>query len=194
METVLTTDVGPVRVLATRCAPGVELAEAIEGAMVEDAVRAVVLTCFPDGSPPRPEAAQWVVRAIVDGPKPVVAAVEGLVVGAGLGIVIACDRVVAASGAWFRTSSAGDPGIAWALPRRARKKVLLPTDVRGRDAADIGLVDRIVGPGEALAAAIDDAGRLAAGPPSAMAAIKAMLNRGPADVSSASPCRRYRPR
>lgn len=106
---VLATDHGEVRVL-TLNRPGrrngidlelrAMLAEAIEGAMADGAVRAVVLTgaggtfCSggdistmrrqgEDAVRTRLQAAQRVIRAIWHGPKPVLAAVEGYAFGAG---------------------------------------------------------------------------------------------------------------
>jgi enoyl-CoA hydratase/carnithine racemase len=99
-------------------------------------------------------------------------------------LAAACDRVVASSEAVFsatftRVGLAGDLGIHWSLPRRvgparARQMLMLPERVRGPQALDWGLVDRVVEPGGVLEAAIADAARLADGPPLALAAIKSL--------------------
>ncbi|MGC9670710.1 enoyl-CoA hydratase/isomerase family protein [Planosporangium sp. 12N6] len=186
----------------------VVLAERIEEAMADDAVRAIVLTgaggtfCSggdistmrrqsPEQTRPRAEAAQRIVRAIWTGPKPVLAAVEGFAFGAGAALALACDQVIAASDATFnptfnRVGLAGDLGIFWSLRQRAglaaaRRLLLLPRAVRGAEALDLGLADALVEPGTALEAALADAEKLAAGPPLALAAIKAMLVEGPSD-------------
>ncbi|WP_405150625.1 enoyl-CoA hydratase-related protein [Sphaerisporangium sp. NBC_01403] len=186
----------------------VVLAERIEEAMADAAVRVVVLTgaggtfCSggdistmsrqsPEQTRPRAEAAQRIVRAIWSGPKPVLAAVEGFAFGAGAALALACDQVVAASDATFnatftRVGLAGDLGIFWSLRRRAglaaaRRLLMLPREVRGAEALEIGLADVLTAPGAALETALADGERLAAGPPLALAAIKAMLVEGPSD-------------
>lgn len=182
------------------------LADAIEAADADPTVRAVVLTgadgAFCSGgdistmkraprheTTDRAQAAQRVVRAIWHTPKPVVAAVEGPAYGAGTALALACDRVVAAADATFATTFtgvglAGDMGIFASLPARvgaprARQMLMLGTKVRGAEAGSIGLVDRVVDPGTALAAALEDAARLAAGPPLALGVIKQMLSGEP---------------
>lgn len=184
------------------------LAEAIETAMTDDSVRVVVLTgaggAFCSGGDistmsrqpesqtrPRAEAAQRVIRAIWSGPKPVLAAVEGPAFGAGTALAIACDRVIAASDALFGTTFtgvglAGDMGIFASLPARvgvptARQLLMLPRRITGNEALQMGLVDSVCEPGQALAEALSDAGRLAQGPPLALAAIKTQLNEWPKD-------------
>lgn len=186
----------------------VALAEAIEAAMADPAVRALVLTgaggtfCSggdisamrrqpPEETVPRLQAAQRVVRAIWDGPKPVVAAVEGFAFGAGAALAIACDRVVAAADATFAMAFtgvglAGDMGIFASLPARvgparARQLMLLPRRLGGPEAHQIGLVDRLCDPGQALAIALEDAAAIVAGPPLAIAEIRAMLAGWPRD-------------
>lgn len=216
-DCVLVDDRGAVRVLALnrpRRRNAIDLrlravlAEEIEAAMAEDAVRAVVLTgadgvfCSggdistmqqapADETRSRAEAAQRIVRAIWSGPKPVVAAVEGFAYGAGASLALACDRVVAASDAVFnvtftRVGLAGDLGIFWSLPQRAgaaaaRQLLMLPREVTGEEAERLGLADALAEPGGALAAALADAERLAAGPPLALTAIKTTLAGGPRD-------------
>lgn len=182
------------------------LAEAIEAADADPSVRAVVLTgadgAFCSGgdiatmkraprheTTARAQAAQRVVRAIWHTPKPVVAAVEGPAYGAGTALALACDRVVAAADAAFATTFtgvglAGDMGIFASLPARvgparARQMLMLGTKVSGDEAGAAGLVDRVVDPGTALAAALEDAARLAAGPPLALGVIKQMLSGEP---------------
>jgi len=218
---VLVEDRGTVRVV-TLNRPGVRnaidlplrvaLAEALEQAAADDAVRCIVVTgagaSFCSGGDissmvrqpraatlPRAEAAARVVRAIWGTEKPVVAAVEGSAFGAGTALALACDRVVAASDAVFSTSFsavglAGDMGIFASLPARvgtarAKQLMMLPRRLSGVEAAELGMVDELVAPGDALDRALADAGRLAAGPPLALGAIKDLLSglpRSPYDV------------
>lgn len=180
----------------------VALAEAIEAADVDSTVRAIVITgagrAFCSGGDiatmermpvdrarARAELAQRVIRAIWSTAKPVLAAVEGSAFGAGTALAVACDRVVAARDAKFATTFtnvglAGDMGIFASLPARvgvarARQMLLLPTPVSGSEALELGLVDAVVEPGEALDSAHRDAQRLAAGPAAAYGAIKMLL-------------------
>jgi enoyl-CoA hydratase/carnithine racemase len=179
----------------------VVLAEALEAAMADHAVRAIVLTgaggtfCSggdistmrrqpPEETRPRAQAAQRVIRAVWNGPKPVVAAVEGYAFGAGTALAIACDRVVTASDAVFSTAFtgvglAGDMGIFASLPARVgpavgRQLMLLPRRLSADDALRLGLADAVAEPGKALERALADARRIAEGPPLALAGIKAM--------------------
>ena len=85
--------------------------------------------------------------------KPVVAAVNGVVAGAGLGIAVACDvRVAAASAvfraAWGRVGLVPDAGSAYFLPRlvgwgRAMDMILTGEPVGADEAVRIGLATRV---------------------------------------------------
>ncbi|MGH3970701.1 MAG: enoyl-CoA hydratase/isomerase family protein [Mycobacterium sp.] len=180
----------------------IALAEAIEAADADSAVRAIVLTgagaAFCSGGDittmermpaeralERVQMAQRVIRAIWSTPKPVLAAVEGSAFGAGAALAAACDRVISASDARFATTFtnlgvAGDMGIFFSLPARvgiakARQMLMLPAPISAAEALAIGLVDAVVEPGDALSCALRDARRLADGPAEAFAVIKAML-------------------
>ncbi len=181
-----------------------ELAEAIEAAMTDAAVRALVVTGAgatfssggdistmerqaPELTRPRAEAAARVMRALWQGDKPAIAAVEGYAMGAGLALALACDRVVAATDARFGAAFvnlglAGDTGIFASLPARigparAKQMMMLARPIAAPEALDIGLIDSTVAPGAALEAALSDARQLADGPPLALAAIKSILGR-----------------
>ena len=118
--------------------------------------------------------------------KPTIAKVEGVAVGAGANMAFACDLVVASETARFseifaRRGLSVDFGGSWLLPRlvglhKAKELVYFAEIFSAKEALDIGLVNRVVAPTE-LDAFVDDwAGRLAAGPPIALAQSKRMLN------------------
>jgi 2-(1,2-epoxy-1,2-dihydrophenyl)acetyl-CoA isomerase len=85
--------------------------------------------------------------------KPVIAAVNGVVAGAGLGIAVACDVRVASSSAvfraaWSRVGLVPDAGSAYFLPRivglgRATDMILTGEPVSADEALRIGLVTRV---------------------------------------------------
>jgi enoyl-CoA hydratase len=106
--------------------------------------------------------------------KPVIAAIEGPAVAGGLELALWCDLRVAASDATLGVYCRrfGVPLIDLGtvrLPRlighsRAIDLILTGRGVDGTEAERIGLVNRVVAPGQALAAAIGLAGELAALP------------------------------
>lgn len=119
----------------------------------------------------RLEVVNAVVRQLVNGERPVVAAVEGGAYGLGLALAAACDLVVAGRSATFSTSFGKiglgpDTGLAYTLPQRVgkgRARELLLT-VRTFDAAEaerIGAVETVVDDGRALEHAVELASRLA---------------------------------
>ncbi len=126
-----------------------------------------------------------IVTALATMPKPVVAAVNGTCVGAGLGLVLACDMVVMASGAVLGTAFTGigltcDSGMSVTLARclglsRARALLLQPRTFTAREAVSWGLAASLVPAGEVPAAAAALAATLAAGPTAAYAQTKRLL-------------------
>jgi 2-(1,2-epoxy-1,2-dihydrophenyl)acetyl-CoA isomerase len=123
-----------------------------------------------------------IVMGLATMPKPVIAAVNGMAAGAGAGLTFACDFRIAAKAAGFLIAFANvgltlDSGVSWTLPRligaaRATSLSLLAEPVSADAALEMGLVNAVVEPDRLLAAAQELAGRLAAGPTAAYAAIK----------------------
>lgn len=127
----------------------------------------------------------WVGLALHEIPKPTVAKVNGVAVGAGLNLALGCDLIVAGESASFSEIFAKrglslDLGGSWLLPRliglhRAKELALLADIVDAKQAERMGLVNRVV-PDAELDAFVDDwAARLAAGPPLALQMSKRML-------------------
>ncbi|MDP9404984.1 MAG: enoyl-CoA hydratase/isomerase family protein [Actinomycetota bacterium] len=174
-----------------------ELLDALAGAVAADDVRVVVVTgaasTFSAGADlrePLDHAAAVrrmdlfaaVYEAVGTCPKPTVAAVEGACVGGGVEVAAACDIRVAASTAAFRF-----PGAALGIPVGAAKLVglvglgaakELVFTARTFDAAEalrLGFVQRVVGAGEALDAALELAAAIAANSHDAVRFLKRMF-------------------
>ncbi|MFE9536007.1 enoyl-CoA hydratase/isomerase family protein [Streptomyces sp. NPDC006691] len=129
-----------------------------------------------------------ILTALTEMPKPVVAGVNGVAAGAGLGFALAADYRVVADTAAFNTSFAGvaltaDSGVSWTLPRligqsRAADLLLFPRSVSASEAYEIGLVNKVVPAAELASAAHAVARTLAEGPTVAYGALKASLAYG----------------
>jgi len=117
-------------------------------------------------------------RSLVRCPKPVIAAVEGVATAAGCQLVAACDLAVASEAARFATPGVNiglfcsTPMVALSrnVPRKRAMEMLLLGDMLGPyEAADYGLVNRVVPAGEAAVEALDMARTLASKPPVTLA-------------------------
>jgi enoyl-CoA hydratase/carnithine racemase len=116
---------------------------------------------------------------------PVIAKVNGVAAGAGMNLALACDLIVASDQARFseifaRRGLSVDFGGTWILPRlvgmhKAKELAFFADVISAADAERFGFVNRVV-PHAELDAVVDDwAGRLAGGPPLALAMTKRML-------------------
>ena len=118
-------------------------------------------------------------------PKPVIAAVEGAAAGGGFSICLGCDLIVAAEDAKFVMSyvkiglspdGGGSDALSHALPAQAALELLLDgAPVTSARLQSLGVVNRVVARGRALAEAIGWAERLAQGPAAAQARIKQLV-------------------
>jgi enoyl-CoA hydratase/carnithine racemase len=182
-----------------------QLRQRLQHAMADDPVRAIVITgagehfcAGGDISEMEPRTLlqnreRWnlvtdLIRLIALGPKPVVTAVEGAAMGAGLSIAALGDHLVCARDAKFGAAFAKvglmpDMGALWSLQHRvgrskAREILGLARTFNGAEAHRIGLANEATERGLALRRAIDVAREYAALPPVTNALLKSALAQG----------------
>jgi enoyl-CoA hydratase/carnithine racemase len=113
---------------------------------------------------------------------PLVAAVNGVAVGSGMDIALACDIVIASDKARFgqlyvKVGLMPDVLGLWLLPQlvgRSRASEMLMTGeiIDAAEAERIGLVSRVVAADDLVRVANDVAGRIAANPPQSIRHVK----------------------
>lgn len=128
------------------------------------------------------------VRALIKGAKPVIAAVEGHCVGAGLSLALCCDTIIGAADARFaagfgRVGLVADFGLLHTLPARvgqgrARQILLYGETMGAAEAERVGLIDHLVPPGATLDAALARARLLHGAAPLPLAFTKQHLAAG----------------
>ena len=116
---------------------------------------------------------------------PVLASVHGVVAGAGLSLMLACDLTIAAVGtrfnlAYVNVGTSCDGAASWSLPRvvglrKALEIALLGETLDATEALRLGLVNRVVPALELEAQTEILAQRLANGPTQALGEIKKLL-------------------
>lgn len=187
-------------------ATGEAFAAAVDQFSADDQVRAVVLTgagtrfCAGgdvSGFTESGDSSQYLedlanaldgaLQRLANMPKPVVAGVAGAVAGAGLGLMLSADVIIAARDTKFVTaySSIGltpDCGVSWLLPRaigqvRALDMLVGGTVVDADRALDWGLVGRVVDE-DAAGAAHELAAQLAGGPSAALGQASRLVREG----------------
>jgi enoyl-CoA hydratase/carnithine racemase len=180
-----------------------ELQQAARAVAEDDAVRAVVVwggeRIFaagadikdlvdqgPEEVEPDVAALERACRDLEAIAKPVVAAIDRYALGGGCEVALACDFRVAGRDAKLglpeiRLGIIPGAGGTQRLPgliglARARELIYSGRQVDAEEALAIGLVDRIVEPGEVYDAALEQARAWAAGPTKALGAAKAAVN------------------
>jgi 2-(1,2-epoxy-1,2-dihydrophenyl)acetyl-CoA isomerase len=128
-----------------------------------------------------------VIRTVLNTPVPVVAGIHGAVAGAGIGLIGACDVVVAARSTKLRPAYAAlgfspDGGTSWALARalgapRALELMLTNGSLSAADAHLFGLVGRLVEDEVLQDEAVALAHQIAAGPVRAMVRTRSLVRR-----------------
>ncbi len=126
----------------------------------------------------------WI-EAIRTFPKPVIAAVEGPAAGAGFSLALACDMIVAARNSVFVMAYSSialspDGGGSWSLsravPRQLATELLMCGERIGAERLQqLGVVNRLTDPAQALSEALKLATALNSRAPNAMASIKELL-------------------
>ncbi|WP_226637101.1 enoyl-CoA hydratase-related protein [Novosphingobium profundi] len=121
-------------------------------------------------------------RTLAELPVPLVVAVNGPAVGAGMGFALAGDIVVAERSAYFLLAFANiglvpDAGATWMVAKcvgraRAMELALLGEKLSAEDAQGMGLIARVVEDGTSLAEAKALAAKLAKGPTRALGMIR----------------------
>jgi 2-(1,2-epoxy-1,2-dihydrophenyl)acetyl-CoA isomerase len=129
---------------------------------------------------------QQLMTAIQDCEKPVIVALNGTAAGGGSMLVLAADLVIAADNAkliqvFVRRGLVPDGGVAYLLPRvvgmhKAKELIFFGDDLSAADAAEIGIVNKVVPAGELQSTTKDWAERLAAGPTKAIGWAKKLLH------------------
>ena len=117
--------------------------------------------------------------------KPLIAAIEGFAVAGGLEVALACDLIVAARGAKLgipevKRSLVAAGGALLRLPRRmpyglAMELALTGETITAERAYELGVVNRLAEPGQAVAAALELAAQIAKNGPLALRASKQIL-------------------
>lgn len=179
---------------AVRSATIDELREVVREATYDSRVRAVVLTgagrAFCAGADvkewssqdsdagsaeePWPPKMHRVMSALYWMPKPVIAAVNGVAVGAGCDLTLVSDIRIASVNARFgevymRLGFCPDAGGSFLLPRlvgesRAAEMIYTGRIIDADEAFAIGLVSRVVDPEKLMDSALEQAALLASGP------------------------------
>ena len=130
----------------------------------------------------------WI-EAVRSFSKPVVAAVEGSCAGAGFSLALACDFLVAAHNSVFVMAYANvalspDGGGSWSLSRQlpratAMQLLMLGERIGAERLQQLGLVNRVTEPAQALSTALELCASLNAKAPNTLASIKELVNDAP---------------
>ena len=124
--------------------------------------------------------------AILDSDIPIIAAVNGTAAGMGAHLALACDLVIAADNAKFvevfaRRGLVPDALGPWLLPRiigvrKTMELMLFADDLPATEAADLGLVNKVVPAIDLEAAAVEWSERIANGPTLSFGLTKWLVN------------------
>lgn len=185
-----------------------QLATVLRRAAGAESVRAVVITgegvAFSAGGDVKDQAARqaWgtverqrraepmlaAIQAVWDFPKPLIAAINGVAAGAGVGLALLCDiRLASAEAklgfAFVRVGLGPDYGVSYTLPRavgpgHAARLLFSGAYVDAQEACAIGLVEAVHAPDRLLPEALALAAEIAGRAPFGVRLAKQALRRG----------------
>jgi enoyl-CoA hydratase/carnithine racemase len=177
------------------------MTDAFESAGTNDAVRCVLIAGVPGAFTAGNDLADFLkaaetadglsrpaarfLPAIVGCSKPMVAAVTGVAVGVGSTMLLHCDYVVAGTDAYFSTPFVGlglvpEAGSSLVAPRlmgqrRAFEFLVMGHPLNATHAKEFGIANMVVAPQDVDAEALKAAREIAALPPGAVAASRALM-------------------
>ncbi|QSE98927.1 enoyl-CoA hydratase/isomerase family protein [Fulvivirga lutea] len=182
-----------------------ELQDALKQATRDDSVRVVVITgegkAFCSGqdlkASSKAEKRSFIdslhkrynpiIRAMRNMPKPIIGRLNGVAAGAGCSLALACDIVVAAEESmlvevFVNIGLVLDSGSSYFLPRlvgsaKAFEMSTMGTRVKGKEAFEMGLVNKVVPLSELDAAVKEYTDFYASAPTKAIGMMKKMLNK-----------------
>jgi 2-(1,2-epoxy-1,2-dihydrophenyl)acetyl-CoA isomerase len=192
-----------------------QLATVLGRAASDDGIRVVVLTgegvAFSAGGDVKDQAARqaWgtverlqraepmiaAIQAVWDFPKPLIAAVNGVAAGAGVGVALLCDMRLASADArlgfaFVHVGLGPDYGVSYTLPRtvgpgHAARLLYTGAYVEAPAARELGLVDSVHAPDRLMPDALALAAEIAERAPFGVRLAKAALRRaGSADLAT----------
>ncbi|HEY8935043.1 MAG TPA: enoyl-CoA hydratase-related protein [Cyclobacteriaceae bacterium] len=182
-----------------------ELQDVLKRISKDDAIRVVVLTgegkAFCSGqdlkSVPADQKRSFmdslhkrynpIIRAMRELPKPIISKLNGVAAGAGCSLALACDMIIASEEAslievFINIGLVPDSGSSYFLPRlvgmaKAFELCALGSKVKAKEAAELGLINRVV-PADQLEQTVNElANQFANAPTRAIGLIKKMLNK-----------------
>lgn len=143
----------------------------------------------------RVEIAGKVIRQILCGPKPVIAAVEGRCIGAGVSLVAACDFAIGSSSSSYACSFVKmglmpDTGGLWTIQKKlgeaiGRELMMTGAMFDAQHAEEIGLLSSLSAPENTLDDALVFAKQFEHASPVAMAVLKGALVDAPYSMAAA---------
>jgi enoyl-CoA hydratase/carnithine racemase len=184
--------------------------KALDGANADDAVRCALIAGVPGAFTAGNDLADFLAAATSDGGfnraalrflpalvgcrKPMVAAVSGVAVGIGTTMLLHCDFVVAGTDAIFSTPFVGlglipEAGSTLVAPRlmgrrRAFEFLVMGHPLNATRAKDLGIANLVVDPQDVDAEALKAAHEIAALPPGAVAAARALIRGAPEELQA----------
>jgi 2-(1,2-epoxy-1,2-dihydrophenyl)acetyl-CoA isomerase len=179
------------------------LIDGLSSAIFDNTIKAIILTgangnfcaggdlerlatLAPEATADLLQRGHHLIRLIVQSPKPVLAAVEGVAAGGGTGLALACDQVVMGRSSrvvlpFFKIGLVPDWGIAWTLtqrvgPARARNLLLNATSIDAKLAEQWAIADHVVADENVQDQCLTLAKKLAEVSTSAIAGVKQLLS------------------